>query len=105
MGYNNTVSFNKLNFTNYVDFDKAQDRFGRFSSSEKFSNYLDVKLKVFKKGDNKEFRLAQNLTMGVADFNQFMPLRNQPVNAAQIPAREGNLTPVLIPTMSRDMDD
>ena len=43
--------------------------------------------------------------MGEADFNQFMRLRNQLVNAAENFAREENLTPVLIPTMSRDMDE
>ena len=43
--------------------------------------------------------------MGEADFNQFMRLRNQLVNAAEKFAREKNLTPVLIPTMSTDMDE
>ena len=43
--------------------------------------------------------------MGEADFNQFMRLRNQLVNAAENFAREENLTPVLMPTMSRDMDE
>ena len=43
--------------------------------------------------------------MGEADFNQFMRLRNQLVNAAENFAREENLAPVLIPTMSRDMDE
>ena len=66
---------------------------------------MDVKLKFFKKDDNKEFRLAQNLTIGEVDFNQFLRLRNQLVNATEIFAREEILTPVLIPTMSRDMDD
>ena len=32
-------------------------------------------------------------------------MRNQPVNAAENFAREKNLTPVLIPTMSEDMDE
>ena len=66
---------------------------------------MDVKLKVFKKGDKKEFRLVQKLTMGESDFNQFMRLRNQLVNAAENTTREENLTPVLIPTTSRDMDE
>ena len=105
MAYNTTASLDKLTCTDYVDFGKGQDRFGRFSWSKNDSNYLDVKLKVFKKDDNKEFRLVQNLTMGEADFNQFMRLRNQPVNAAENFAREENLTPVLMPTMSRDMDE
>ena len=72
---------------------------------ENDSNYLDVKLKVFRKDDKKEFRLVQSLTMGEADFNQFMRLRNQLVNAAENFAREENLTPVLIPTISKDMDE
>ena len=53
----------------------------------------------------KKIRLIQNLTMGEADLNQFMPLRNQLVNAAENFAREENLTPVLIPTMSKDMGE
>ena len=43
--------------------------------------------------------------MGEADFNQFMQLRNKLVNAAENFARVENLTPVMIPTMSRDMDE
>ena len=105
MAYNTTASLDKLTCTDYVDFGKCQDRFGRFSWSKNDSYYLDVKLKVFRKGDKKEFRLVQNLTMGEADFNQFMRLRNQLVNAAENFAREENLTPVLIPTMSRDLDE
>ena len=43
--------------------------------------------------------------MGEAHFNQFTRLRNQLVNAAENSAREETLTSVLIPTMSRDMDE
>ena len=85
-----------------MDFGKCQDRFGQFFWSKNDSNYLDVKLKVFRKDDKKEFRLVQDLTMVEADFNQFMRLRNQLVNAAENFAREETLTPVL---MSKDMDD
>ena len=88
-----------------MDFCKCQDRFGRFFWSKNDSNYLDVKLKLFKKDDNKEFRLVQNRTMGEADYNQLMRLRNQLINAAEIFAREENSTPVLVPTMSKDMDE
>ena len=105
MAYNTTASLDKLTCTVYVDFGKCQDRFGQFSWSKNDSNYLDVKLKVFRKDDRKEFRLAQIFTMGEADFNQFLRLRNQLVNAAENFAREENLTPVLIPTLSRDMDE
>ena len=102
MAYNTTASLDKLTCTDYVDFGECQDRFGRFYWSKNYSNYLDVKLKVFRKDDKKEFRLAQNHTMGEADFNQFMRLRNQLVNAAENFARKENFTPVLIPTMSMD---
>ena len=105
MAYNSAASLDKLPCTDYVDFGKCQDTFGRFSWSKNDSNYLDVKLKVFRKDDKKEFRLVQYLTMGEAYFNQFMRLRNQLVNAAENFAREENLTPVLIPTMSKDKDE
>ena len=105
MAYNTTPSLDTLTCTDYVDFGKCQNRFGQFSWSKNDSNYLDVKLNVFRKVDKKEFRLVQNLTMGEAGFNQFMLLRNQRVNAAENFAREENLTPVLIPTMSKDMDE
>ena len=105
MAYNSTASLDKLTCANYVDSGKCQDRFGPFYWSKNDCNYLDVNLKVFRKVDKKEFRLVKNLTMGEADFNQFMRLRNQLVNAAEKFAREENLTPVLIPTKSRDMDE
>ena len=105
MAYNTTSSLDKLTCTDYVDFRKFQDRFGRFSLSKNDSKYLDIKLKVFEKDDNKEFQLVQNLTMGEANFNQYMQLRNQLVNAAENFAREENLTPMQIPTMSKDMDE
>ena len=43
--------------------------------------------------------------MGEADFNQLMRLRNHLVIAAENFAREENLSPVLIPRMSKDMDE
>ena len=67
MSYKTTASLVKLICTDYVDSGKCQDRFGQFFWSKNDSNYLDVKLKVFTKIDNKEFRLVQNLTMGEAD--------------------------------------
>ena len=42
--------------------------------------------------------------MGEEDFNQFMRLRNQLVNATESFAAGEILTPVLIPTISKDMD-
>ena len=106
MAYNTTASLDKLTCTDYVDFGKCQDRFGRFSWSKNDSNYLDRKLKVFER-DNKsaEFRLRQNLSMGETDFNQFIRLRNQLVVAADNFLREQNLSPVLQSTLSKDMEE
>ena len=83
MAYNTSASLDKLTCTDYVDFGKCQDRFGPFSWSKTDSNYLDVKLKVFRKDDKKELRLVQDHSMGEADFNQFKRLRNQLVNVQQ----------------------
>ena len=106
MAYNTTETLDKLACTNYVDFGKSQDRFGRFSWSKNDSNYLDIKLKVFKREDkNAEFRLRQNLSMGEADFNQFIRQRSQLVVAADHFLREQNLSPVLQSTLSKDMKD
>ena len=73
MAYNTTASFDKLTCTDYVDFGKSSDRFGRLSRSKDDFNYLDNKLKVFTGGDKKaEFRLRQNLSTREADFKQFI---------------------------------
>ena len=66
---------------------------------------LDVKLKVFKRDDNKDFPLVQNITVGEADFKQFMRLRNHLVIAAQNFGREENLSSVVISKMFKDMDE
>ena len=106
MAYNTTETLDKLACTDYVDFGKCQDRFGRFSWSKNDSNYLDIKLKVFKREDkNAEFRLSQIFSMGEADFNQFIRQRNQLVVAADNFLREENLSPVLQSTLSKDMEE
>ena len=73
-------------------FGKCQDRVGRFRWSKNDSKYFDVKLKIFKKDNNKESQLVQNLTMGEACFNQVMRLRIQLVIAAEHYYR-GNFDP------------
>ena len=105
MAHNTTAISNKLLFTDYLDSDICQDRIRRASLVKNFSSYMDVKLKVSYKDEYKEIRLAQNLTKGEADFDQFMRLRNQLVIAAQDFAREENLSQALIPIMSKDMDE
>ena len=106
MAYNTTITLDKLTCTDYVVFGKCQDRFGRFSWSRKDSNYLDIKLKVFKREDKKnEFRLRQNFSMGEADSSQFIRQRNQLVLAADNFMKEQNLSPVLQSTLSKDMEE
>ena len=106
MAYNTTASLDKLTCTGYVAFGKCQDRFGRFSWTKNDSNYLDFKVKVFKREDkNAELRLRQNLSMGEADFNQYIRQRNQLVVAADNFLREQNLPPVLQSTLSKDMEE
>ena len=104
--YNTTSTLDKLASTDYVDFSKSQDRFGRVSCSKNDSNYLDIKLKVFKRVDkNAEFRLRQNPSMGEADFGQFIRQRHQLVVAADNFLIEQNLSPVLQSTLSKDMKE
>ena len=88
-----------------MNFSNCQNRFGQGSWSKKDSNYLDVKHKVLKKGDNKELRMLENPTTGEIAFNPFMRLRIQLIIAAENFAREESLPPVLIPTLSKDMDE
>ena len=65
MAYNTTATLDVLACSDYVDFGNCQDRFGRISWSKKSFDYLDVKLKVFKRDKHKQFRLAP---MGEADL-------------------------------------
>ena len=106
MAYNTTAYLDKLICTAYVDFGKISDRFGRFPWTKNDSNYLDIKLEVFKREDKKaEFRLRQNLSIGTADFKQFIRQRNQLVVAADNFLREENLSPVLQSTLTKDMEE
>ena len=96
----------KLRCTDYVDFGKSSDRFGHFSWTKNDSNYLNIKLKVFKGEDkNAENWLRQNSSMVETDFNQFIRQRNQLVVAADSFLREHNLSPVLQSTLSKDLEE
>ena len=64
-----------------------------------------MKLKVFKRDENKQSRLAQNLTMGEADFIQFIRLRNQLVVAVRDFSKEKNLPPVQVKLLAKDMEE
>ena len=101
MAYNTTASLDKLTYTDYVDFGKSQDRFGLFSCTKNDSNYLDIKLKVFKREDKiAEVQLRQSFSMGEADFNHIIRQRKQLVAAADNFLLEQNLSLVLQSTES-----
>ena len=104
MTYNTVATLNKLACTDYVDFGNYQDRFGRISWSKNPFGLLDMKLKVFKRDENKEFQLAQNLTMGEAELNQIIRLRNQLVVAVRDFSKEENRPPVQVNLLGRDME-
>ena len=87
MAYKTIASLDNLTCTDYVAYGNCQDRFGQLSCAKNDSNYLDVKLKLFEKDDNIEFRLVQNFLIGEAVFNQFMRLKNQLDIAAENYAR------------------
>ena len=96
IAHNTTATLDKLACTDYVDFGNCRDRFGQISWSRNSFDCLDVKLKVFKNDENKQFRLGQNFTKGEADFNQFIRLRKQLVVAVIDFSNEENLPPVQI---------
>ena len=106
MDCNTTATLAKLTCTNYVDFGKCQERFGRFSWTRNDSNYLDLKPEVFKREDgNAEFRQRQNFSLREADFKQFIRQTNQLAVAANNFLREQNLSPVLQSALSKDMEE
>ena len=106
MAYNSTATLEKLSCTDYVDFGKCEERLRQFSWTKNDCNYLDIKIKVFKREDkNAAFRLRQNFLMEKADFNQVIRQRNQLVVAADILLREQNLSPVLQSTLSKEMEE
>ena len=71
----------------------------------KWLKYLDVKLNVFKKDDNKQFQLVQSYPKGDADSDQFMRLRDRLIIAAEKFGTGEIFTSVLIPTLSKDLDE
>ena len=106
LAHNTTATLDKPTCTNYVVLGKCQERFGRILWSKNDSNYLDNKLKVFKREEKiAEFWLRQNFTIGETDFNQFVRQGNQLVVATDNFLREQNLTPLLQSTQSKDVEE
>ena len=105
MAQNSKAYLNKLTCTDYVDFGENQLRLLQHFWSGNDSNYFDVNFKFLKKDDTKKFLLVQCFRTGEEEFNQFNWLRTQLVNGAENFAIQGNLSSVLKPTLSKDMDE
>ena len=106
MAHNTNASIDKLYSTDYVKLGSCRDRFEWFFwSDETDAYYLDMKLKVFKKEDNKDFRLNQNITTAESVCHQFIQMSNQLAIAAIDFGGEQTLSPTQIPTMSKDMNE
>ena len=102
------ASLDKLTCTDYVDFGKNEDRFGRLSWSQTEKNdtkYIEIQLKVFRKDINGEFRKHQQITLGESDFKQLLLLRNQIVFATADFAKDEKLQPVVTAPLSKDLDE
>ena len=55
--------------------------------------------------DNRDFSLIQSLSGGEADFNKLMRLGSQFAIAAEVFGGKETSSPVLIPTMSQDLEE
>ena len=102
MAYN-TAIWHKLACPGYMHFGKCQDSCGRISWSQISFDYLDVKLKVFKKDENKDLRMTQNLKMIETDFNQIIRLRNQLVVAVKDFSKEEKVPFVQVKLLAKDL--
>ena len=66
---------------------------------------MHLELNGVKEIDNKVFRLVPTTRMGESDIKQFMQTINQLAIAAENFGGGRNLSPIHIPTMSKDMDE
>ena len=79
MIFNTTSALDKTSCTDYMDFGKHADRFGRISWSQiekDNQKYLDIQLKVFRKDDKGDFRRHQQKKLGLFDSKQLLCLGN-----------------------------
>ena len=94
--------------TDFADFGKNADRFGRFSWSQIGNDnqkYLDIQLKVFRKDDKGDFRRHQQIKLGVFDFKQLLCLRNPIVQAVREFSTDETLKEVVTWQLSKDWDE
>ena len=108
MIFNITSALDKTSCTDYVDFGKNADRFGRISWSQIAKDnqkYLDIQLKVFRKDDKGDFRRHQQIKLGVFDFKELLCLRNPIVLAVGEFSTDETLKEVVTSPLSKDLDE
>ena len=84
MIFNITAALDKTSCTDYVDFVKNADPFGRISwylIEQDNQKYLDIQLKVFRKDHKGDFCRHQQIKLREFDFDQLFFLRNPIVQA------------------------
>ena len=108
MIFNFTSALDKTFCTDYVDFGKNADRFGRISGSQiekDNQKYLDIQLKVFRKDEKGDFRRHQQWKLGVFDFKQLLSLRNTTAQAVREFSTDETLKEVVTSHLSKDLDE
>ena len=101
-------ALDKTSCTDYVDFGKNADRFGRISWSQiekDNQKYLGIQLKVYRKDDKGDFRRHQQIKLGVFDFKQLLCLRNPIAQAVREFSIDETLKEVVTSPVSKDLDE
>ena len=91
--------------TDFVDFGKHHDRFGRFSWTKNKKNYLEIHFKVFKRDIANAIKRYQCVSLGQYDFKQFLRLRKKLIVAADNFTKEENLPYINVVGLSKDIDE
>ena len=108
MIFNIPSALDKTSCTDYVDFGKNADRFGRISWSQiekDNQKYLDIQLKVFRKDDKGDFRRHQQINLGVFDFKQLLCLRNPIAQVVREFSTDETLKKVVTSPLSKNLDE
>ena len=105
MGSSMNATLDKSFCTDFVDFGKHQDRFGRVSWTKNEKKYLEIHFKVFKKDITNEFKRYQCVSLEQYDLKQFLRLQNQLILAADNFIKEENLPYINVVGLSRDIDN
>ena len=108
MIFNITSALDKTSCTEYVDFGKNADQFGRISWSQiekDNQKYPDIQLEVFRKDDKGDFRRHQQIKLGVFDFKQLLCLRNPIAQAVREFSTDETLKEVVTSPLSKNLDE